>query len=99
MWISRKAIASSDTLRWTASRTKRGMCSVRRRRTLATPSATLNVSRIRATVPVPRVRYQYAVGLVVAAATSIGAWPAQEPPETTAGEEPADPDDDEGVCV
>jgi hypothetical protein len=41
------------------------------------------VSRISATDPVPRVRYQYAVGLVVAAVASIALPRAQEPPATT----------------
>ena len=58
MWTARNAIASSDTLRCTASSTKRGKFSVCNLRTFAIPSATLSVSRISAIVPVPRVRYQ-----------------------------------------
>jgi hypothetical protein len=48
-----------------------------------------------ATVPVPRVRYQYAEGLVVAAAASIAApFPGQEPPETVAVDDDPDDEDD-----
>src|ERR1035437_2596630 len=72
MWTTRNAIASSETLRCTASSTNRGRLAVRRRRTLATPIATLSVSRTSAIVPVPRVRYQYALGPAAARVSITG---------------------------
>ena len=66
MWTSRNAIASSETLRCTASSTNRGMFGDCSRRTFAIPSATLSVSRTSAIVPVPRVKYQYALGPMAA---------------------------------
>lgn len=51
------------------------------------PSATLRVSRTNATDPVPRVRYQYDVGLVIAAVMTSAPYSAQEPPETTGADE------------
>ena len=62
MWTARNASARSETLRCTASNTNRGTRSVCTRRTLATPIATLIVSRTSATAPVPRGRYQSALG-------------------------------------
>jgi hypothetical protein len=57
----------------------RGSSRLLKRRTSRTPSSTLSVSRISATVPVERVRYQYALGPEVLAAAST----CQDPPETT----------------
>src|ERR1700758_3361060 len=91
MWTPINATAISDVLRWTARKTNRGTPSVRTRRMLATPSATLSVSSTSATIPVPRVRYQYAVAPVVVASV-ISGWD-HEPPETT----PPPPDDGAGA--
>jgi hypothetical protein len=81
IWTSTKTTASSDVFRWTASSTNRGIRRVRTRRTLATPRPTLSVRRISATIPVPRIRYQYAAAPVVVPRLS-NAGRSQEPPDT-----------------
>ena len=58
MCSARNTIASSETLRCSESITKRGQRGVLQRSTSITPSATASVSRISATAPVERVRYQ-----------------------------------------
>ena len=58
MCSARNTIASSDTLRCSASTTKRGQRGELQRCTSATPRAIAAVSRISATAPVERVRYQ-----------------------------------------
>src|ERR1700681_43076 len=69
MCASRKATASSDTLRCSESNTNRGQRALLQRLTPATPNATLRVSRISDTAPVDRVRYQYVLGPTEASET------------------------------
>ena len=67
MWMASTTSTSSETSRWTASIANRGHRGAVKRTEPTIPSTTLAVRSTSATAPVPRARYQYALGLDVAA--------------------------------
>ena len=67
MWMASTTSTSSETSRWMESIAKRGQRGAANRTAPRIPITTLAVSSTSDTAPVPRARYQYALGLSVAA--------------------------------
>ena len=80
MWTSRNATASSEALRWTASNTNRGTATRARAAHVGDAERDADRQQDQRDAPVPRVRYQSAVGLIASAAMIMAVY---EPPETT----------------